>query len=148
MYKWYQVLIQDLDENVDENLNKDYWMRIFHGKLKRVKILKVIKGTLLPPLIRGRGSCNYGLTMFFKKGPQELYFSSLYLILLIVILEIKTKINYVKLGSNLVQKLTFPIFWAPAPTELQFSIFFFFFHSFHGKFSTFLELLQSSHETS
>ena len=23
MYKWYQVLIQDLDENVDENLIKD-----------------------------------------------------------------------------------------------------------------------------
>ena len=23
MYKWYQVLVQDLDENVDEYLNKD-----------------------------------------------------------------------------------------------------------------------------
>ena len=59
-----------------------------------------LEGRTPPTYNKGEGggeSCNYGLKMFFKKGPQEVYFSSLYLILLIIILEIKTKINYVKI---------------------------------------------------
>ena len=47
MYKWYQVLVQDLDENVDENLkNLDEnlaWL------IQKTENLKGIKGTLLPP---------------------------------------------------------------------------------------------------
>ena len=47
MYKWYHVLVQDLDENVDENL-KDLdenlaWLT------QKTNDLKGIKGTLLPP---------------------------------------------------------------------------------------------------
>ena len=47
MYKWYQVLVQDLDENVDENL-KDLdenlaWLT------QKTEDPKGIKGTLLPP---------------------------------------------------------------------------------------------------
>ena len=47
MYKWYQVLVQDLDEKVDENL-KDLdenlaWLT------QKTEDLKDIKGTLLPP---------------------------------------------------------------------------------------------------
>ena len=47
MYKWYQVLVQDLDENVDEDL-KDLdenlaWLT------QKTEDPKDIKGTLLSP---------------------------------------------------------------------------------------------------
>ena len=47
MYKWYQVLVQDLDEDVDENLKKIdenlAWLT------QKIEDLKVINGNLLSP---------------------------------------------------------------------------------------------------
>ena len=47
MYKWYQVLVQDLDENVDENL-KDLDENLA-WQTQKTEDLKGIKGTLLSP---------------------------------------------------------------------------------------------------
>ena len=47
MYKWYQVLVQDLDENVDENL-KDLDENLA-SLTQKTEDPKGIKGTLLPP---------------------------------------------------------------------------------------------------
>ena len=46
MYKWYQVLVQDLDENVDEDL-KDLDEN-FAWLTQKIEDPKGIKGTLLP----------------------------------------------------------------------------------------------------
>ena len=48
MYKWYQVLGQDLDENVDENLNKDLDENLAL-LTQKTEHSKSNKGKLTPP---------------------------------------------------------------------------------------------------
>ena len=47
MYKWYQVLVQDLDENIDENLKDLDENHVWVSQITEDP--KGIEGTLLPP---------------------------------------------------------------------------------------------------
>ena len=57
MYKWYQVLVLDLDENMDENLK--YMDENLAWLTQNTEDPKGIKGTLLSPHTDTHSKCNW-----------------------------------------------------------------------------------------